>query len=176
MESHVNTYKLNQGNKEYILTICTVGEAIKITCKNALNQNISFSRNFTIDEIKRLDQSFSDIRTQLDALEHLDNALKIKKVGVSEEGDIVKINFYVTTTEGENREIPLGDLQSQYIHTTNTTTTTTTYDMNQNAPIYEQPAQETNQYFSEYNAVDNTAYNTDINTGFVQILDKISIS
>ena len=166
MESHVNTYKLNQGNKEYILTICTVGEAIKITCKNALNQNISFSRNFTIDEIKRLDQSFSDIRTQLDALEHLDNALKIKKVGVSEEGDIVKINFYVTTTEGENREIPLGDLQSQYIHTTNTTTTTTTYDMNQNAPIYEQPAQETNQYFSEYNAVDNTAYNTDINTGF----------
>ena len=166
MESHVNTYKLNQGNKEYILTICTVGEAIKITCKNALNQNISFSRNFTIDEIKRLDQSFSDIRTQLDALEHLDNALKIQKVGVSEEGDIVKINFYVTTTEGENREIPLGDLQSQYIHTTNTTTTTTTYDMNQNAPIYEQPAQETNQYFSEYNAVDNTAYNTDINTGF----------
>ena len=166
MESHVNTYKLNQGNKEYILTICTVGEAIKITCKNALNQNISFSRNFTIDEIKRLDQSFSDIRTQLDALEHLDNALKIQKVGVSEEGDIVKIDFYVTTTEGENREIPLGDLQSQYIHTTNTTTTTTTYDMNQNAPIYEQPAQETNQYFSEYNAVDNTAYNTDINTGF----------
>ena len=166
MESHVNTYKLNQGNKEYILTICTVGEAIKITCKNALNQNISFSRNFTIDEIKRLDQSFSDIRTKLDALEHLDNALKIQKIGVSEEGDIVKINFYVTTTEGENREIPLGDLQSQYIHTTNTTTTTTTYDMNQNAPIYEQPAQETNQYFSEYNAVDNTAYNTDINTGF----------
>ena len=166
MESHVNTYKLNQGNKEYILTISTVGEAIKITCKNSLNQNISFSRNFTIDEIKRLDQSFSDIRTQLDAIEHLDNALKIQKVGVSEEGDIVKINFYVTTTQGESREIPLGDLQSQYIHTTNTTTTTTTYDMNQNAPIYEQPAQETNQYFSEYNAVDNTAYNTDINTGY----------
>ena len=167
MESHINTYKLTQGNKQYILTISNVGEAIKITCKSTLNPNLSFSRNFAVDDIKRLDQTFSDVISLQDALDRLDNALKVQKVGVSEEGDILKINFYVTTQENINVEIPSGDLQSQYIQTTNTTTTTTTYDGGYQTPVYEQPVvQDTNQYYSEYNTVDNTTYNTDINTGY----------
>ena len=56
MESVINTYRLNQGNKEYILTIRTMGEKIRITCKNALNENINFSRDFTIDELRRLEK------------------------------------------------------------------------------------------------------------------------
>ena len=93
MESHINTYKLTQGNKEYILTISTVGEAIKITCKSTLNPNLSFSRNFAVDDIKRLDQTFSDVISLQDALDRLDNALKVQKVGVSEEGDILRLIF-----------------------------------------------------------------------------------
>ena len=83
MESHINTYKLNQGNREYILTISTVGDAIKITCKNSFNPNINFSREFRIDELKRLDSSFNSIRNQQEALDYLDNALKVQKVGVT---------------------------------------------------------------------------------------------
>ena len=174
MESHINTYKLNQGIKEYILTISTVGDAIKITCKNSSNPSINFSREFTIDELKRLDSSFNSIRNQQEALDYLDNALKVQKVGVSEEGDTVKINFYVIS-EGENKnlEVPLGGQQSQYIQTTNTTTTTTTYDMNQNGafneptPYYGETVKDGNQYLSEFNTIDTTnAYNTNINTGF----------
>ena len=95
MESVINTYRLNQGNKEYILTIRTMGEKIRITCKNALNENINFSRDFTIDELRRLDQIFISINTAYDALNYIDKALKEQKVGVSEEGETIKINFYV---------------------------------------------------------------------------------
>ena len=109
MESVINTYRLNQGNKEYILTIRTMGEKIRITCKNALN--------------------------------YIDKALKEQKVGVSEEGETIKINFYVKN-EGSlhNLQMTLGEgtgfsstNQTEIVETTTTTTNTaSSYGVNNN--------------------------------------------
>ena len=137
MEAHINTYRLNQGNKEYILTISLISNSIRITCKDSSNENLSFSRDFTIEELKKLDPIFNVISTPLEALDYMDKALKIQKVGISEEDDTLKINFFVTTQGVVHQlEIPLGESgqddefnnfnettnEEQFIQTTNTTT------------------------------------------------------
>ena len=146
METHINTYKLNQGNKEYILTISTVNDSIRISCKNNSDENVSeFSRDFTIEDLKKLDNIFNFIQTPYEALNYIDKALKIQKVGVTEEADTIKINFYLTTKGVVHQlEIPLGESSSglnfnnvasssntQYIQTTNTTSTTS-YNIGRN--------------------------------------------
>ena len=144
MEAHTNTYRLNQGNKEYILTIEAIDNTIRITCKDSLNEKLLFSRDFSIEELKRLDSFFNMITSPMEALDYMDKALKMEKVGVSEENDSLKLNFFVTT-QGEVRQlgIPLGETQQgglnnfntssneeQYMQTTNTTQTT--FNLNQN--------------------------------------------
>ena len=110
METHINSYRLNQGNKEYILTISIVGESIRIACRNTSSGNDGdFTRDFTLEQLKKLDQIFDIINTPYEALAYIDKALKIQKVGVSEEGGNMKINFYITTQGIEHQlEIPLG--------------------------------------------------------------------
>lgn len=80
MDLNENIYKLNQGNNEYILTTNIVGNAIRITCKNILNDNAKFARDFTIDELKRIDQVFNFIQTPFQGLEYIDKALKNQKL------------------------------------------------------------------------------------------------
>ena len=112
METHINSYRLNQKNKEYILTISIVGESIRITCKNTSKINREdFTRDFTLEQLKKLDQIFDIINTPYEALAYIDKALKIQKVGVSEEDGNMIINFYITTQGIEHQlEIPLGGI------------------------------------------------------------------
>ena len=142
MESLINTYRLNQGNKEYILTVRTLGQSIRITCKNALNENINFSRDFSIEQLRKLDEIFFSINTALDALDYIDKALKEQKIGVTEEGDTIKINFYVKnegSTSSHNLKLSLGEGGSSTNHTeiveTTTTNITSSYGMNQNLGV-----------------------------------------
>ena len=155
MDSNENIYKLNQGNNEYILTTNIVGNAIRITCKNILNDKAKFSRDFTIDELKRIDHVFNFIQTPFQGLEYIDKALKNQKVGVSEEGENLKINFYVTTQGISHQlEIPLGEqnvFSSGFNNSYSKTTETTTYNMNQNFG-----GQNANQFLSQFG-------NTDLN-------------
>ena len=126
MESLINTYKLNQEGKEYILTISTIGENIKISCKSTLNENANFSQDFSLNELKKLDQLFGAINTTQEALEYLDKALKVQKVGVVEEKDSIKINFYITSQKNiQNIEIPSISSNQEF----------NSYDMNQNITL-----------------------------------------
>ena len=142
MESLINTYRLNQGNKEYILTIKTMGQTIKITCKNALDENINFSRDFTVGQLQKLDEIFYNIKTPNDALEYIDKALKEQKIGVTEEGETIQINFYVSN-EGSSHNLKMtlgeGGSSSTNNHTeiveTTTTNTTSSFGMNQNLGV-----------------------------------------
>ena len=110
MESEVNTYRLNQGNKEYILTISIIGDAIRIVCTNISNKKIRFSRDFTVNELKKIDHVFDFIQNTYQALIYIDKALKNQKVGISEEGEALKINFYLNHRGISHQlEIPLGN-------------------------------------------------------------------
>ena len=155
MDPNENIYKLEQGNNEYILTTNIVGNAIRITCKNILNDKAKFSRDFTIDDLKRIDQVFNFIQTPFQGLEYIDKALKNQKVGVSEEGESLKITFYVTTQGISHQlEIPLGDqnlFTTGFNNTYTRTTETTRYNTNQSFG-----GQNSNQFLSQFG-------NTDIN-------------
>ena len=171
MESLINTYRLNQGNKEYILTIKTLGQSLRITCKNAFDENINFSRDFPIEQLKKLDEIFYSINTANDALNYIDKALKEQKVGVSEEGETIKINFYVQN-EGSNHKLHLtlgeGGLSStdhtEIIETT-TTNTTSSYGMNQNLGVEPNVIYDTSKTITTTDNLDNllSQLNTDQN-------------
>ena len=108
MEEKSNTYKLNQKNKEYILTISETENGIKYSCKNSLNENINFSKEFTLDEFKKLNIAFNTIKSPNEALNFMDNSLKSQKVGVKEKAGTMKLIFFFTF-EGKvhQLEIPL---------------------------------------------------------------------
>ena len=54
MESNVNSYKLVQNEKQYILTLSIEGNSIKISCKNELEPSNEYIRTLTIENLKKL--------------------------------------------------------------------------------------------------------------------------
>ena len=121
MESNVNSYQLEQNDKNYILTISIIDNALKISCKNTSEPNMIFSRTFTIEGLQKIDEIFNIIKTPLDAIKWIDEALKVQKVGVLDEAPTFKIIFSITTKgithqidipltkEGENTSIDINE-------------------------------------------------------------------
>ena len=108
MESNVNSYKLEQGGKNYIVTTSIEGSTIKISCKSELVPTSIFSRTLSLESLKKIDSIFAIIKTPLEALEWIDKALKIHKVRISEENSSFKIIFHITTSGVDHQiEIPL---------------------------------------------------------------------
>ena len=160
MESNVNTYKLNQSNKEYFLKSSIVGNRLRLSCKNTSNKSIKFSRDFTVDDLKQLDKVFNAIETPLQALEYIDNALRVQKVAVSEDSNSIKINFILDLDEDAHQmQFPL---KEEAITTTTDTTTTNAfnleqnYDFNQNNEIIGQTTNYDYNDISSYNQTDLT--------------------
>ena len=94
MESNVNTYKITQNNKEYTLTASIVQNSVRLMCKNNSNTSIKFCRDYTVEQLKQLDQIFNTIQTPLQALEYIDKALRLEKVSITEDAQEIKINFF----------------------------------------------------------------------------------
>ena len=107
MEPNTNDYQLKQGDKEYIFSTTVVGSSIRLSCKNPAGK--LYSRDFTVSDLQSIDQIFNEIKSESDAIDYIDKALKIHKVGVREEEGRIKIVFYVTSGGILNQvEIPLG--------------------------------------------------------------------
>ena len=126
METYVNQYKLIQSKKEYLLTLSIVGVCVRISCKTTVPRDVSdFTRDFTLDELKKIDASFSLIQTPLQALKHLDFVLKKEKTKVIEDGKTIKIEFYISSKGGKQHQlqIPLtgnsSKFKSTFINSTN---------------------------------------------------------
>ena len=136
MESNTNTYRLDQGNKEYIFTTSIIGNQLKMTCHNSSNEgNKKYSRLFTIEQLNQIDEIFNCLKTPLQASEYLDKALNDQKVCVSEENGLLKITFYITSKGITNQiDIPLEEDYSTYIQSNGNQYTQTeniqNYDIN----------------------------------------------
>ena len=109
MESNVNSYKLVQNDKQYILTLSIEGNSIKISCKNELELSNEYIRTLTIENLKKLDPIFDIINTPLDAIKWIDKALKVQKVQIVDDYSSFKIVFHITTNGITHQvEIPMG--------------------------------------------------------------------
>ena len=115
MESKTNDYQLKQGNMIYVLSTSIVENAIRLSCKNQAGKK--YSRDFTIYDLGSIDQIFNQIKSEQEAIEYLDRALKIYKVGVSEDNGIIKIIFYITAKGGVMKavEISLGEEGTSFL-------------------------------------------------------------
>ena len=94
MESKINTYRLSQNNKEYILTVSLQGQEINITFKDSA-QGTSITKKFTLESLKALDSIFNKLQTPMEAFLSIDHALKFQKVRVVEENFSVKLVFHI---------------------------------------------------------------------------------
>ena len=163
MEVHSNTYKLNHKNKEYILNVSLVGNAIRMVFKDSLNSNSSnYSRDFTLDELKRIDQIFEIIKTPIEALNYIDKALNMEKVGVTEEDGTLKIKFYITTKGVIHQlEIPLGmtGISSTNTNLRNNYTFGQTTSNQDSLPVIGPVQGDENDYLSQNNNINSGKFN-----------------
>ena len=75
-----NSYQLNQGEDNYILSITLIEETIKISCENS--KGLTYSKIFTLEDIKSIDQIFSSLQSALDVIDSFDEILRNEKVRV----------------------------------------------------------------------------------------------
>ena len=111
MESHINSYKLDQEDKEYIFSTSIVGNKLRMACQNSSSgNNKKYTRDFSIEQLHKIDKLFNFLQSPFEASDYIDKALNNQKVGVSEENGIIKITFYITTKGITNQiEIPLSE-------------------------------------------------------------------
>jgi len=108
MEEHINSYKLEQNNKEYIFSTSIVGNKMRMSCQNSKGKK--YYRDFTVEQLRQIDDIFNFIKTPHHASEYIDKALRKEKVGVTEDNGKMKLSFYITTKGMTHLiEIPLGD-------------------------------------------------------------------
>ena len=96
MESKPKKYQLTQKNGTYILYTSIVGNEIKITVENSSVPNSAHSRTYSVDTWKRIGAVFESINSAQDAIQWIDNAMKVHKVKIVEEGSLVKLIFAIT--------------------------------------------------------------------------------
>ena len=118
METNTNTYRLNQGNKDYILTTSIIGNQLKMACHNSSDAaNKKYIKLFTLEQLNQMHQIFSSLKTLFQASAFIDKALSNQKVGLTEESGILKITFYIIVNGMTNQiDIPLDeDYSSSYL-------------------------------------------------------------
>ena len=114
METSTNSYRLNQGKKEFIFSTSIIGNKIRLSCQNTNNiNNKKYSRDFTMEQFREIDDLFNFIKTPHHASEYIDRVLRNQKVGINDENDEVIVNFYIKTDGLTHRiDIPLVDYPS----------------------------------------------------------------
>ena len=167
MEKNTSTYKLEQNGKVYMFSTSLVGDNIRLSCKNSSSpKNKRYSRDFTIENLRKLDKLFNVLKTPIQAIQYIDEALRQQKVGVTEENNGIKITFYITTKGITNQiDIPLGDMNSM-MNTSNGNEYLYQNEKIENYEINNTP-QEINyeQYFQ------NVEYNQDIQNTPIENVD-----
>ena len=164
MESNISTYKLEQGGKEYYFSTSIVGDLLRLSCKDSSNQKKKFYRDFSIEQLQKIDKLFNIVKTPIQATKYIDEALKQQKVGVSETSNSITITFYITSKGITNQiDIPLWDIKANKVNgnssSKNDNIENYNIDTNNN---YEQYNNQ-NDYTNENNNINQYTDNADIN-------------
>ena len=97
-----NSYQLMQEDGDYIFSITLLEESIKLTCEDSKGQ--IYSKTYSLEEIKSLDQYFANIQSNFDVIDTFDNILKNEKVRVEIESGVLQIILFILS---EDRKIPI---------------------------------------------------------------------
>ena len=164
MESQVNDYQLRQGDLLYFFSTSIVNNLIRLSCKNSYGKK--YCRDFSVYEINSIDPMFSEINSEQDAINFIDKALNVHKVGVREENGLVKIIFYVANKGllnsveillWEDQKAMSGSNQQTYENTNYSYGGDNTYDQNLGISTNDYSGQNLENTGS-YNFQDNNQY------------------
>lgn len=112
-------YQVTQDNQEFILSTYIIDDKINIECQdNNLSSNPTYSRDYSLQELKSFSEIFSFISTSLEALNELNNAIDRQQVKITNKGDIMEIlfNLQINTYEQEvTFPLPLKISNNNYI-------------------------------------------------------------
>jgi hypothetical protein len=113
METANNTYRLEQGDKEFIFVASIIGNALRLKCHNSLDENNKkYSQDFTVEQLNKINKLFTVIKTPEQALDYIDKALSDQKVGINEDETGLKLTFYITSKGVTNEiDIPLKEAE-----------------------------------------------------------------
>jgi hypothetical protein len=100
MEEHINSYKLEQDNKVFIFSTSIIGNSVRLSCESSDGKK--FKRDFTIEQLKQINEIFNFVKEPNDATKFIDETLRNQKVGVVNEIDNIKIVFYISTNGNTN--------------------------------------------------------------------------
>ena len=101
MES-TSSYQLKQGDEEYIFSLTLIEPNIRLSLEDSKGQ--IYAKVFSVEDIKSLDQIFSNVQAAFDIVESFDNILRNEKVRVEEESDLIQVVLYIAP---EDREIKI---------------------------------------------------------------------
>ena len=94
-----NKYKLNQDDKEYILSTSEENQSFKMSCQDTKNPNsLIFVKYYPLEEIKKYD-IFNSATSIQEAIEQFDKLLGSEKVGIVESNTDLIINIYTSTDD-----------------------------------------------------------------------------
>ena len=150
MESKPYKYQLTQKNGTYILYTSIVGNEIKITVENSSVPNSAHSRTYSVDTWKRIGAVFESINSAQDAIQWIDNAMKVHKVKIVEEGSLVKLIFAITESNKTRHfvQIPISGDNTMVSSSINTNISTASFVSGQTAELPQ--TQVVQQDYSQY--------------------------
>ena len=108
-EYNTQNYELNQDGVEYILTTGLVGDKIRVTCRESIDHSSPyFMGEYTLNELSSIHKYFLLTESIEAAQTEINKAVERQKCGVKEEGNILKIMFYLTVgTDKSNLTLTL---------------------------------------------------------------------
>ena len=108
-EYNIQTYELNQDEKDYILTTGLVNDNIRITCRDHIELTGPFYLNeFSLNDLSSKNKYFLLSDSIESAQSEINKAIERQKCGVKQEGNILKIIIYLTIgTDQSNLNLSL---------------------------------------------------------------------
>ena len=108
-EYNIQTYELNQGGKDYILTTGLINDNIRITCRDHLELTGPYYLNdFSLSDLSSKHKYFMLSDSIESAQTEINKAIERQKCGVKQEGNIIKIIIYLTIgTDQSNLNLSL---------------------------------------------------------------------
>ena len=108
-EYNIQTYELNQGGKDYILTTGLINDNIRITCRDHLELTGPYYLNdFSLSDLSSKNKYFILSDSIESAQTEINKAIERQKCGLKQEGNIIKIIIYLTIgTDQSNLNLSL---------------------------------------------------------------------
>ena len=115
-EYNIQKYELNQGGKEYIVTTGLINDNLRITCRDHIElTGPIYINDFSLSDLSSKNKYFMLSDSIESAQIEINKAIERQKCGVKQEGNIIKIIFYLTIgTDKSNLNLSLMKQEGVY--------------------------------------------------------------